>query len=489
METPTPDKRDVRIAELEAKNTRLRDQIAARDVEIARLRHALKQALERIAELERQLGLNSENSSKPPSSDGPKDREKRPKKDGKNKQSGGAQKGHEGHYRELWPEEDVDYFEQYFPSQCTDCGLELTDEDAIGNPIRHQIFDIPPKLIVCTEHQRMACQCPGCGHITRANLPKNIAKSGWGPGLIALLAALSATCHDTRRQLDWFVREVLGAPGSVGCVQTHLEEMSEALGPVYQQVFEAVRTGHHVGVDETGWRIGRLPCWIWVIQNDAAALFSIADRRTKDVAQEVIGEVNDTIYVTDRYGAYNFLPDSQHQLCHAHLLRDFVCMSQRDGPIKHIGEKLAASSRTFQTEWAKVGAGVRELDDFTIWMNTQVRPKWTKLLKKAANYSGKATAVARWLIKNERHKMLWTFLDHSGVEPTNNGSERALRNPVIQRKISWGSQSQAGLGLMERVWTTAETCTRQGKNVLEYLTTVIHAFRGGAPAPILIECH
>ncbi len=42
----------------------------------------------------------------------------------------------------------------------------------------------------------------------------------------------------------------------------------------------------------------------------------------------------------------------------------------------------------------------------------------------------------------QRKEALWTFLDHPGIEPTNNAAERALRQSVIQRKISLGVQSE-----------------------------------------------
>lgn len=44
----------------------------------------------------------------------------------------------------------------------------------------------------------------------------------------------------------------------------------------------------------------------------------------------------------------------------------------------------------------------------------------------------------------QRQQALWTFLDDDGVEPTNNGAERALRPAVIQRKISHGVPSKPG---------------------------------------------
>lgn len=123
----------------------------------------LKQAFERIDQLERQLGLNWQNSSKQPSTDSPKQRAKRNKK----KEKGGAQgaqKGHPGHHHKLCPFEKVDHLEQHFPTNCAECDLELVPENVCGEPVRHQVLEVAPKLIECTEYQVMACQCPKCGH-------------------------------------------------------------------------------------------------------------------------------------------------------------------------------------------------------------------------------------------------------------------------------------------------------------------------------------
>ena len=42
---------------------------------------------------------------------------------------------------------------------------------------------------------------------------------------------------------------------------------------------------------------------------------------------------------------------------------------------------------------------------------------------------------------------LWTFVTVSGVEPTNNSAERALRRAVLWRRRSFGTQSAAGAAL------------------------------------------
>jgi transposase len=67
-------------------------------------------------------------------------------------------------------------------------------------------------------------------------------------------------------------------------------------------------------------------------------------------------------------------------------------------------------------------------------------------------------------------KALWTFVRMEGVEPTNNGAERALRRAVLWRKKSFGTQSTAGSRFVERILTVMTTLRQQNRDVLEYLT-------------------
>ena len=366
------------------------------------------------------------------------------------------------------------------------CGLELSSLERLESPERRQVFELVEKPIECIEHQFFACQCLGCGESTRAEIPVEIGISGWGPRLTALTGVLLAVCHNTRRITDWFVQNVLGAPGSLGTVQRHLLEVSRALEPGFEQIKFAVTHEKTLGLDETGWRLGRVPHWAWVAVSPRNALYIIRKSRTKAVAQELVGEPGARIFVTDRYGAYSFLPKSQHQICHAHLLRDFHQMAAcRDGPLADIGEKLEGLSRNFQAEWARVKAGKRDRCDFIAWMRKNVCPRWEKLLLQADARGSKTPAVVRWLLKPENRELAWTFLRYKGAEPTNNASERALRGLVIQRKLSWGSQSDEGLRLIERLWTVTESCKRRNQNVLEYLTKAVLAYRTGELAPIL----
>jgi transposase len=72
-----------------------------------------------------------------------------------------------------------------------------------------------------------------------------------------------------------------------------------------------------------------------------------------------------------------------------------------------------------------------------------------------------------------------------GIEPTNNPAERALRRPVIHRKVSLGTQSEPGERFAERAHTAASTCRMQHRSLFTYLSELITAHNRGDPFPTL----
>jgi transposase len=82
--------------------------------------------------------------------------------------------------------------------------------------------------------------------------------------------------------------------------------------------------------------------------------------------------------------------------------------------------------------------------------------------------------------------LIWTFTRVEGVEPTNNGAERALRPAVLWRKGSFGSDSQVGSRFAERLLTVVATCRQQGRPLLDFLVAAGEAaLRGSAPPSLL----
>jgi transposase len=82
---------------------------------------------------------------------------------------------------------------------------------------------------------------------------------------------------------------------------------------------------------------------------------------------------------------------------------------------------------------------------------------------------------------------LWTFTRVEGVGPTNNAAERALRHAVIWRRISGGTDSEAGSRFVERMLSAVATCRQQKRDVLGYLTRCHRAHLLGVEGPSLLK--
>jgi transposase len=102
----------------------------------------------------------------------------------------------------------------------------------------------------------------------------------------------------------------------------------------------------------------------------------------------------------------------------------------------------------------------------------------------AACSCAKTAGTCRELLAGETQP--WTFVRVEGIEPTNNDAERALRHGVIYRRLSGGTDSEAGSRFVERMLTVVATCRRQDINVLDYLTRCFQAHLDGQPIPSLL---
>ena len=133
----------------------------------------------KLAGLQEQLRLNSRNSSKPPSSDGPGaggigNRAQRRASE----PSRGAQKGHPGSFRAPVDESRVDTIVECAPPATCDCGVPL---QVTGKALRHQVFDIPAVQAHIDEYRLYSRRCTACGKVTQGSLPAGVPRSQIGP--------------------------------------------------------------------------------------------------------------------------------------------------------------------------------------------------------------------------------------------------------------------------------------------------------------------
>jgi transposase len=429
--------------------------------------------------LQEQLHQTSRNSSRPPSSDPPlPPRPHRPR--GQHRR--GGQPGHPGSTRTLIPVEEVDEVMVLKPEQCTRCHAPLAGNDPA--PWRHQVIEIPPIKPVVTEYQWHQLVCLTCGEVTRAAWPAGVPSGTYGPRVQATVALCTGAYRLSKRTTQQMMDDVCGISMSVGTVS----QLERATTGVLAAPVEEARTYVHeqkvAHLDETSWRQGDKGAWLWVAVTMWVTVFVVRLSRGGQVARELLGEGFAGILVTDRYSAYNWYPVRWRQLCWAHLLRDFEAMRGRSGASEKIGEALLAQAHQMFTWWHRVRAGTLQRSTFRSYM-TPLRREVERLLEAGSRCGvSKTEGTCRDILK--RREALWTFVQVAGVEPTNNGAERAIRPGVLWRKGSFGTQSAAGSRFVESMLTVVATLKQQQRSVLEYLTTACEAALRGEAAPSLL---
>ena len=418
----------------------------------------IQQLEARVEKLERQLSRSSRNSSRPPSSDSPGTAPKRGK-DSSGRRPG-AQPGHEGHGRELLPLAAVDDVIEHWPARC-DCGhvFAVGELRGVGEPARHQVEELPVISARVIEHRCQRVCCPGCGRRTRARLPGDTANSAFGPRLQAAVATLSVRNRVSRRDVA---------------------ELSEE---PYEDLVGRLRASESLNMDETGWRLKGSQRALWGMFTDRHAVFAVAPDRHEEHAKRLLAG-HEGIVTSDRWWAYAHLSLARRQLCWSHLKRDFQAHAEGLAAEKQFGEHgLQLAEKVF---WAweifQHTHDRRELKRTVRRLRQQYKPILRGYAGKSPRYKY-CRGMARNLQK--AWPALWTFAAHPGVQPTNNHAERALRGAVIYRKLSLGSQSEAGERRIERLLSASITCRLQHKSLFAYLTELLNTHARGDPTPLL----
>ena len=451
---------------------------------------------DRLRRLEEQARQDSRTSSKPPSTDPPRTRaQRRAEARAKAKElmrrererrAAGGQPGHPGAGRDLKPEDQVDEIVDHYPDACGGCGRRFDDEQRRpgGRFGRRQVFELPPISVIVSEHRTHQLRCRDCRARTSARLPELLASCPFGSRLQAAVVTLTARHRISRRGICELACDLFGVTVSTGAVDAICQGASDALAGPHCQLQDWVLDQNAVHVDETGWRTRGEGRALWTASTPEATFLQIAEHCNRDQFNALVGPYAG-IVVSDRWNGYSHLDPSQRQVCWSHLQRDFRRHADGLAEQKTFGEHGVELTRRVFAAWR---AYQHEHHDRRK-LQAQIAPIQTELRALLEQASPKK-ARNRWhrQFANNLLKIwpaLWTFASVDGVQPTNNPAERALRAPVIHRKVSLGTQSNNGERFAERALSAAATCRQQRRSLFTYLSELITAHTRGDPFPAL----
>lgn len=449
--------------------------IQSQAAEIARLK-------ERTLELERRLGLDSTNSSMPPSSDGLKRKKKSARVSSlreKSKRPSGGQPGHKG--ETLRQSAEADHVIDHLPTACRDCGEPLTVATAEDHVTR-QVFDLPePRPLVIVEHRAHFCRCAGCGSRTRAAFPEGVnAPVQYGARITAFAIYLLHYQLLPEGRLVKLMADLFGVRLAAATVAGMSRACAERLGDFVQMVRVSVASAPVKHMDETGFRIGARTQWLHVASTALLTFYRTCSRRGSLLAR-VAGVV-----VHDHWKPYYTMPDVSHALCNAHHLRELKALvdieredwarrmqallrrachaanlaRERDKPLK---PKLIAMIEHRYDAILAQGLAFHEAQPPLTRAPARTGRKPGGQMPRRTGHNLIARLIAR------RQDAL-RFLHDLAVPFSNNQAEGDIRMMKLRQKISGGFRSELGARNFATIRSFLSTARKQRWNIISAIT-------------------
>ena len=429
---------------------------------ILRQQETIEQLQVRVSELEAQIERltgppkDHTNSSVPPS------KSRKPNRGGRSNAGRGPKKGHRGHSRKR---QEPDITLQCRPDRCDDCGADLSDLPGreIGSS---QVVEIPPVQPVVIEARRYEVVCPHCDHQQQAQYPPSLEpQRTFGPRIEALVAYLQHVQHISYERLQQMMAQLFGLEISQGAIANIVRRVSESLQSRAGQIRESIRASPVIGCDETGARVDGNNQWHWVFETSQASFHLIADSRGSRVIKDVLGDVKPQVWVSDCFSAQIKAPAQRRQLCMAHQLRDLEYGIEAEScsfcrRMQHLFRRAI-----------RLDACRDELPEYLFAAQVRrIEAACDALLGAEARDENGRRLQKRY---RKHRDSLFTFLHREDVPADNNASERALRKPVVHRKVSGGFRSTWGAEAYATVATVLQTANKNGHDAFETLTDAL----------------
>jgi transposase len=436
----------------------------------------------RVAELERQLNRNSNNSNFPSSTDTfglPKDE---PQSKPKTAAKRGKRKGAPGNGMGMV--EVPDKVKNHRPHACGDCGSGLRGAPSVGFS-RRQVHDIPTVTVKVTEYRMHQVRCD-CGHTTTADAPEQVAGSpaSYGPNLRAFAVYLLVFQHVPAERAAQLIADLTGARVSTGWTSNVLHEAAGLVADSLKLIKALLMLGHILHADETTTRISGRRRRLHVACTEYLTHLALAPRsRAGANALGILPGFRGTL-VHDGLSLYAGYADAQHQLCGAHLTRELTAAEQ-DHPKQHRQQQVRAALAGLNRQAVRVRTG--KIDEITpdahLFYLSQYHQGLAVGLSLHPRAPGRAQSTTRNLLERMRDHAedILRFADHPRwLVMTNNTGERTLRPVKTQVKISGTHQSDAGATAWLDVRSYLDSARKHGLNAFD---AIRRAFTGNRWMP------
>lgn len=459
-------------------------QLAISNAQLEKTNTELLKVSTELMELKNRQKKNSENSNKPPSSDGfnKKTVSLRPNSGKKP----GGQKGHAGNTLKQSAEPNK-IIQSVLPEHCDQCGLILLQNESYIKQ-RRQVFDIPITTCEVVEYQSLELIC-GCGKRHVSEFPQDVTEFvQYGSNLRALGVYL------TQGQLLPFARtaellqDLYGVKVSTGTIVNWVEEGRVVLQSTADFIADHLSQAGVVHADESGLRVAGTLNWLHVVADTKFTWYGVHAKRGMHAiqAQGILTKFFGVL-VHDCWKSYWEI-NCVHALCNAHLLRELTYLkeiTQETWPQKMIDFLVMANKICEVHREKEIPFSEEIIDAFHVVYESilcegeALHPR----AKKQHNHRGacKQSLAFNLLLRLRLHtNAVLLFVRNLSVPFTNNLAEQAIRMPKIKQKISGSFRTGRGAENFAIIRSCLDTLRKQGHRMFD---TLRHAFAGNPVRP------
>lgn len=421
-------------------------------------------------ELKRQLGQNSENSHKPPSTDIHKVKKDRSLREKTDKKVGG-QAGHKGHYLKI--SEKVDEIIVHAAVCCACCGKNFDESNFVKISDKRQVFDIASPKLVVTEHQIALHQC--CQKIQIGEFPPSVkSKTQYGVNLQTYCSILTNECRLSYQKASDLLSDMFACSLSVGTILNANQKLYETLEPIEEEIKEAILASEVVHFDETGVKVEKKLNWVHVACNDLYTYLFAHEKRGLEALkseESLLRDFSGTA-VHDCWASYFNFDNCKHALCNAHILRELNALIEQ-------GSLWAKKMHQLLMEmYQKSEKGTKTLENPAYFLQMygyicKIGEKEEPPPQKSKNGRFKSSKGRNLLHRLKAYQAdVTAFACQENIPFTNNEAERAIRHVKIKQKISMCFRTFEGAKIYARIQGVIDTIKKQGLNVFQTLKNI-----------------
>lgn len=425
-------------------------------------------------ELRNRLNQNSQNSNKPPSSDGLTKKTTHPAIPKEKGKRSGGQSGHKGNTLKMVDIADTQVI--HHAPFCPCCSKVFTSSDVEQVIQRRQVFDIPKPQIIVTEHQLGIITC--CGQKHKGVFPQGVnSLVQYGTNIKSLSVLLSVDYKVPFDKIEQLFSDLYQCSFNESTAISANTAFFEALAPIELTIKSKILDSPVVHFDETGMRVDGKLHWFHAACTAFFTYLFVHRKRGKEALNSEESLIKDfkKWAIHDCWKSYFDFKSCYHALCNAHIIREL------DNLIE-LKSAWALEMKTLLFDLYKLSdKGKLNVPDKPIWIE-----KYESICQKAdleeplpikssekARGKPKSTKGRNLLNRLKTHQegvLAFAFIDH--IPFTNNQAERDIRCLKTKQKVATSFHTMKGAQNYARIQGFVSSVRKHKSNVFQQINNV-----------------